>query len=103
MKLRRPPPDKEMEPLWRMHEYVDIDNIRKWRDEIGVKKGVICDHGKVIFDEWPDAPHEQILSEFNTQFITQFSSIYLGTPLYPAFVNDGTSGIQLFSIMNLTS
>jgi len=103
MKLRRPPPDKEMEPLWRMHEYVDIDNIRKWRDEIGVKKGVICDHGKVIFDEWPDAPHEQILSEFNTQFITQFSSIYLGTPLYPAFVNDGTSGIRLFSIMNLTS
>jgi hypothetical protein len=24
LKLRHPPPDKEMEPLWRMREYVDV-------------------------------------------------------------------------------
>jgi hypothetical protein len=24
VKLRRPPPDEEMEPLWRMREYVDL-------------------------------------------------------------------------------
>ena len=103
LKLRRPPPDKEMEPLWRMREYVDVENIRKWRDEVGVKKGVICDDGKVIFDEWPDSPYEEIISDFNTQFIAQFASIYLGTPHYPVFVNNGTSGIHLLSRMNLTS
>jgi hypothetical protein len=102
LKLRRPPPDKEMEPLWRMREYVDVENIRKWRDEIGVKKGVVCDDGKVIFDEWPDSPHEDIISEFNAQFI-EFASIYRGTPHYPVFVNKGTSGIHLLSRMNLTS
>ena len=74
LKLRRPPPDKEMEPLWRMREYGDVENIRKWRDEIGVKKGVVCDDGKVLFDEWPDSPHEDIISEFNAQFI-EFASI----------------------------
>jgi hypothetical protein len=101
LKLRGPPPDKEMMPLWRMQEYVDVENIRKWRDEIGVKKGGICDNGKVIFDEWPDKPHEQIISDFNTQFIAQFTSIYLGTPHHPVFVNDGISGIHLLSRMNL--
>jgi len=84
-----------MEPLWRMRDYVDVENIRKWRDEIGVKKGVICDNGKVIFDEWPVPPHEQIISEFNMQFTAQYASIYLGTPHWPVFVNDGTSGIHL--------
>jgi hypothetical protein len=93
LKLRHPPPDKEMEPLWRMREYVDVENIRKWRDEIGVKKGVICDNGKVIFDEWPDSPYEDIISEFNAQF-TEFASIYRGTPHYPVFVNKGASGIR---------
>lgn len=102
LKLRGPPPDKEMEPLWRMREYVDVENIRKWRDEIGVKKGVVCDDGKVIFDEWPDSPYENIISEFNVQFI-QFASIYRGTSHYPVFVNNGTSGIHLLSRMNLTS
>ena len=85
-----------------MQEYVDVENIRKWRDEIGVKKGVVCDDGKIIFDEWPVPPHEQIISEFNAQFI-EFASIYRGTPHYPVFVNDGTSGIHLLSKMNLTS
>jgi hypothetical protein len=102
MKLRCPPPDEEMERLWQMREYVDLDSIRKWRDEVGVKKGVMCDDGKVIFDEWPEPPHEQIISEFNSQF-NEFASMYRGTPHYPVFFNDGTSGIHLLSKMNLTS
>ena len=86
-----------------MREYVDVEDIIAWRDEVGVRKGVIYEDGKVIFDEWPGPPHEQILSEFNTQFATQFSSIFSGTPHYPVFVNDGTTGIYLLSRMNLTS
>jgi hypothetical protein len=103
LKLRRPPPDKEMQALWKMRNCVDVEDIRKWRDEVGVKTGVICDNGKVIFDQlWPDSPHEDIISEFNAQFI-EFASIYRGTPHYPVFVNKGTSGIHLLSRINLTS
>jgi len=90
-----------MEPLWRMQEYVDVENVRKWRDEISVKKGVICDNGKVIFDEWPDAPHEDIISEFNAQLV-EFASIYRGTPLYPVFGNKGSSDIDPLLMINLT-
>ena len=103
MKRQTPPADKEMEPLWRMREYVDVEDIIAWRDEVGVRKGVVCEDGKVIFNEWPVPPHEQIVSEFNTQFVTQFSSIFSGTPHYPVFINNGTTGIYLLSRMNLTS
>jgi hypothetical protein len=50
MKRQTPPADKEMEPLWRMREYVDIEIIT-WRDEMDVRKGVVCEDGKVIFNE----------------------------------------------------
>jgi len=102
MKLRRPPPHEEMQRLWQMREYVDLDSIRKWRDEFGVKKGVMCDDGKVIFDEWPDPPHEFIISEFNSQFDV-VALMHRGTPHYPVFYNAGTTGIHLLSKMNLTS
>jgi hypothetical protein len=100
MKRKTSPTDKEMEPLWRMREYVDFEDIIAWRDEVGVKKGVVYENGKVLFNEWPVRPHEHIVSEFNAQFIDQFSSIFRGTPHYPVFTNDGTSGIYL-SRMNL--
>ena len=92
-----------MAPLWRMRTYVDVEDIIVWRDEVGVKKGVVYEDGKVIFNEWLMAPHEQIVSEFNTQFISQFSIIFRGTPHYPVFVNHGRTGIYLLSRVILTS
>jgi hypothetical protein len=89
-----------MEPFWRMREYVDFDDIVAWRDEVGVKKGVIYDEGKVLFTEWPAPPHEYIVSEFNSQFDRQYVSPYAGTAHYPVFTNAGTTGIYL-SRMNL--
>ena len=68
MKRQTPPADKEMEPLWRMRGYVDVEDIITWKDEVGVRKGVVCEDGKVIFDAWLEPPHEQILSELNMQF-----------------------------------
>jgi len=32
--------------------------------------------GTIIFDEWPIRPHDQIIDEFGSQFVTQFKSIY---------------------------
>jgi hypothetical protein len=60
-----------------------------------VKKGVVFEDGKVIFNEWPVPPHKHIVSEINTQFISQFSSPFSGTPHYPVFINSGTTGTYL--------
>lgn len=89
-----------MAPLWRMREYVDFEDIIAWRDEAGVKKGVVYENGIVLFNQWPVPPHEHIVSEFNAQFNDQFSSTFRGTPHYPVFTNDGTSGIYLSRRMN---
>jgi len=84
-----------------MREYVDFEDIIAWRDEVGVRKGVVYENGRVLFNAWPVRPHEHIVDEFNSQFHTQYKSPYSGTPHYPVFTNDGTSGIYL-SRMNLT-
>jgi hypothetical protein len=87
-----------MEPLWRMREYIDFEDIVVWRDEVGVKKGVVYDGGKVLFNESPVPPHEAIVDTFNSQFITQYKSPSSGTPHDRVFVNDGTTGIYLSRI-----
>lgn len=99
MNREAPPADEEMEPLWRMREYVDAEDIIAWRDEVGLRKGVACEDGKVIFNEWPMPPHEHIVSAFNRQLDIQFSSMYPHYP--PVFINTGTTGIYLLSRMNL--
>ena len=101
MKRQTPPTNQEMEPLWKMQEYVEFEEIVAWRDEVGVRKGVVYENGRVLFNEWPvPRPHENIFNEFNTQFATQYMSPYIGTAHYPVFTNDGTTGIYL-SRMNL--
>lgn len=81
-------------------KYVEFEDIVVWRDEVGVRKGVMYENGRVLFNEWPVRPHENIVNEFNTQFATQYMSPYIGTAHYPVFTNDGTTGIYL-SRMNL--
>ena len=89
-----------MEPLWKMQEHIEFEDIVAWRDEVGVRKGVVYENGRVLFNEWPVRPHEQIVNEFNSQFDRQYMSPYAGTAHYPLFRNDGTTGIYL-SRMNL--
>jgi hypothetical protein len=100
LKTQTPPTDKEMEPLWEMREHIDFEDIVVWRDEVGVKKGLVYENGRVLFNEWPVPPHENIIAEFNSQFDRQYVSPYAGTAHYPVFTNDGTQGIYL-SRMNL--
>ena len=51
MKTQTPPTDKEMEPLWEMRKYTDFEDIMVWRDEVGVKKGLVYENGRVLFNE----------------------------------------------------
>jgi len=83
-----------------MQQFIEYDDILAWRDEVGVKKGVVYENGRVLFNQWPVRPHEQIVNEFNIQFVSQLSSRYVGTVQHPVFINDGTTGIYL-SRMNL--
>jgi predicted hotdog family 3-hydroxylacyl-ACP dehydratase len=89
-----------MEPLWKMQPFIEFDDIVAWRDEVGVRKGVVYENGRVLFNDWPVRPHEQIVHEFNTEFAAQLTTPYVGTVHYPVFTNDGTTGIYL-SRMNL--
>jgi hypothetical protein len=102
-KRQTPLADHEMEPLWMLRDHLNFEDFITWRDQVGVKKGVVYEDGKVLFNEWPVPPHEQIVSEINSQFSRQFSTPFSGTPHYPVFVGDGTTGICLLSRMNLTS
>ena len=83
-----------------MQPFIEFDDIAAWRDEVGVRKGVVFENGRVLFNDWLVRPHEQIVNEFNTQFFAQLTAPYVGTVHYPVFINDGTTGIYL-SRMNL--
>ena len=36
-------------------------DIIEWRNQMGIKRGITFDEdGSIIFEEWPDRPHDQI-------------------------------------------
>ena len=86
-----------MEPLWNCQQDIDFEDMVRWRDEVGVKRGIIYDGGKIIFDRFADAPHDEVVGEFNWQFDRQFGAPYVGTANYPAWVHHGTRGIYLLA------
>jgi hypothetical protein len=93
MRLQRPPPAIDMETIWKFKKYIDFEDFVLWKDQVGIKRGVMFDEdGTIIFQEWPIRPHDQIIGEFNSQFDRQFLSIFANTPHYPLWVNDGTTG-----------
>jgi hypothetical protein len=51
-----------------MSNFIDIEDIIVWRDDVGVREGIIVDNGRVIVTEYPSPPHEPIIAEFNNQF-----------------------------------
>jgi hypothetical protein len=83
-----------MQALWDVREYIDFEDVILWRDEIGVKKGIVLDDdGKITFTQWPLRIHEEIVSLFNTQITNQFSTPYWATAAFPVLVNTGAEGI----------
>ena len=84
---------KQMEKLWKYKNYIHFEEMIAWRDEVGVKRGILYDEGKILFEEWPTPPHDEVIDEFNSQFDRQFRSRFAGTPHYPAWVNHGSTGI----------
>jgi hypothetical protein len=86
-----PPRRDELEPLW-AHHISWLDMIEA-RDAVGLKHGIeYHEGGRIIFTEWPDVPHEAIVSQFNIQFTSQFITPYLGTNQGEPFYLDGRTG-----------
>ena len=73
-------------------------DIIEWRDQMGIKKGIIFDEdGSIFFEEWPDRPHDQIVGEFTLMFSSQFRSPYQNqAAIHPTFDEDGSTGNNLF-------
>jgi hypothetical protein len=93
MSKRRVPSDKEMQGLWAEKASITFEDIIHWKDEIGLKRGVLFDEdGTVLFEEWPIRPHDAIIDEFGLQFSNQLRHPYR----HPTFRNHGTEGTDLF-------
>jgi hypothetical protein len=95
MRTRLPP--SYLLPLWDLRDYIDFEDFVMWKSEVGLKKGAIWEEdGRIYFDQWPIKPHEQIIGDFNSQFSSQFVSIFIGTAHWNAWIYDGTTGIALY-------
>jgi hypothetical protein len=97
MSKRRIPSDQEMQRLWAEKTSITFEDIIHWKDEVGLKRGVLFDEdGTVLFEEWPIRPHDAIIDEFSNQFSNQLRHPYVNTIHHPTFRNHGTEGSNLF-------
>ena len=96
LRLQRSPSAKDMESIWRFKRYIDFEDFVVWKQQVGLKRGVIFEEdGTIIFEEWPVPPHDEIIDEFNSQYDRQLKSFYANTPYYPLWVNHGATGTSL--------
>ena len=65
---------------------------------MGIKRGITFDEdGSIIFEAWPDFPHDQIIAQFTEAFTSQFRIPYSNQEaIYPPLEVDGTSGNTSF-------
>jgi hypothetical protein len=97
MSKRRIPSDKEMQRLWAEKASITFEDIIDWKDEVGLKRGVLFDaDGTILFEEWPIRPHDVIIDEFSIQFFNQLRYPYTNTVHRPTFRNHGKEGSNLF-------
>ena len=70
---RRAPPDTEsLRELWEYKDVLDLKTVLAWRDEVGIRRGVLYEDGRIEFEEWPVPPHEDIIDIFENVFKGQF-------------------------------
>ena len=74
LKKRAPPDPESMRELWEYKDILDLKTVFTWRDEVGIRRGVLYEDGKIEFEEWPLPPHEDIIDLFEIIFRRQFIS-----------------------------
>jgi hypothetical protein len=92
MRTHKPPSERELEPLSELREEFTWYDIISWRDEVGLRRGVVYDDGAVTFIEWPQPPHERIIGEITKMFLTQMIIPWDNTADGPTFYTTGSEG-----------
>ena len=69
---RQSPAENEVKELWEFSDLLDLRTVLKWRDEAGIKHGILFENGKIEFDKWPIPPHEDLIDIFENIFKPQF-------------------------------
>ena len=92
LKKRAPPDTGSVKGLWEYKDVLDLETVFSWRDEAGIKRGVLYEDGKVEFEEWPIRPHEQIADHFENVFKAQFVFGPWLNLRNPTFVGNRSSG-----------
>ena len=89
---KRAPPDPErVRELWKYKDILDLETVFTWRDEVGIRRGVLYEDGIVEFEQWPVAPHEEIVDVFENIFKGIFVFPWLN-PRNPTFDGKRSSG-----------
>ena len=86
-----PPTKSDLSELTELKELYGWRDITEWRDQMDIRNGIRFDEdGSIIFEEWPDRPHDQIVREFTLIFSSQFrtpyqnqAAIHLGNTIWP--------------------
>ena len=72
LKKRTRPDPESVRELWEYKDILELKTVFTWRDEVGIRRGVLYEDGKVEFEEWLLPPYENIVDVFETIFRRQF-------------------------------
>ena len=103
--MNRAPPDAEsVKELWEYQDVLDLKTVFTWCNEVGIKRGVLYEDGKVEFDEWPLPPHEYIIDLFEIIFRRQFISLWPNdlNPTFDGIHSQGEDTLFLENYINDT-
>ena len=93
---RQPPAENEVKELWEFSDLLDLRTVLKWRDEAGIKQGILFENGKIEFDKWPIPPHEDLIDLFENIFKYQFVNTWITAfDCRPNFDGKHTQGKKL--------
>jgi len=68
-----------------------VKTVLAWRDEVGVRRGILYEDGKVEFEEWSVRPHEAVIDIFENIFKSQFVCCCMN-PRNPTFEGKHNQG-----------
>ena len=104
LKKRAPPDPESMRELWEYGDVLDLKTVFAWRDEVGIRRGVLYEDGKVEFNEWPLPPHEYIIDLFEIIFRRQFISPWPNdlNPTFDGIHSQGEDTLFLENYINDT-
>ena len=98
--VRKMPSEEQVTEL---NSYIDVINpqlLTKWREEVDPRMRVEYLNGKIVFNEWPGYPHDQVANLFQAQLHEQFNASY--PYAMRRFILDGATGASLLQHYSLS-